>query len=374
MQFFPSARHKMLTRSAHSLFIRNVDLRRLVDENNAFAAVHLAYSLPRATSTASRLLVLATTQDYSQGHQIIDDTTFRLLILTVNNVFQAFTRLVVHRTSPLQETQNPLGAAIYSITNLFKCCLRSLKDAIALEFRHDGTQNITERLDLTGLSTASTAQSSPRTANTIALVAYIKDVMKVILTSVVDLQSVKQRGRSTKIPAHRELFEGIQHILITEAGKMLYTLTFSGPRTDSTHNELRTREDVSGVNESAQAHYVKAANSASRHLLPLIRHAISALPNEPSTSNRKRSSVTAAQAGVQRAMTAQPLRRLQNTLVQGIFGVSENDDLEDALRLPVEVVMQRRNNPAQPLQDENGDWFVKSMWELCGWDFLAKVA
>jgi len=367
--------HNMLTYLARSLFVRNLELHRLINDNNAFAAVDLAYALQKATSTASRLMVLAVTEDYSQGNQIIDDESFRLLLLTVNNTFHAFKRLVVHRTSPMQEIQNPLGAAIYSIVNMFRCCLRAFKDAVVLDSKHDVTQVITGQESLTGSTTTSTTvlrvgQSRPSST----LIAYIKDVMKAILTSIVDLQAANQRRRTAKISAHRELYEGIQHILITEAGKMIYTLTFSCQRAENIEKELETREEANNAYNAAQAQHVKATNLAARHLFPLVRHALASLPADASTTNKKKSNTTTAQAAVQRAMTAQPLRRLQNTLIQGVFGVSEEDDLEDALRLPAEVVLQRRGRPVQTYQDEGGDWFVKSMWELCGWDFLAKVA
>jgi len=346
-----------LTCLARTLFVRNLELRRLIDENNAFAAVDLAYALQRATSTASRLVVLAATEDYSQGNQIVDDPTFRLLLLTVNNTFHAFERLVVHKTSPLQETQNPLGAAVHSIVHMFRCCLRALKDAVLLSVQ----------------ATTDGATHAEQTTSP-TLVAYTKDVMKAILNSVIDLQAMKQRGKTTKIPAHKELYEGVQHILLIEAGKIMYTLTLSCQRGDTIEKELDAIETTNSTSQAAQAQNVKAAGIVARHLFPLVRCAIAPLPAEPSTSNKKKSSATAARATVHRAMTAQPLRKLQNTLIQGVFGVSEDDDLEDALRLPAEVVMQRRGRPAQTYQDDGGDWFVKSMWELCGWDFLAKVA
>lgn len=362
--------HSMLTSVARSLFVCNLELRRLIDENNAFAAVDLAYALQRATTTASRLMVLAATEGYSRGNQIIDDATFRLLLLTVNNTFHAFGRLVMHRTSPMQEIQNPLGAAIYSIVNMFRSCLRALKDASASELKHDVRRDTSDQENLAG--TSSTSISVPRAENSTSatLIAYIKDVMKAILTSVVDLQAVKQRGKTTKIQAHAELYEGVQHILLTEAGRMMYILTFSDQRADSIEKELDTTE---ATNSARHARHIKVTRITARHLFPLVRHAVASLPADVSTSNKKRSSATAAHATVQRAMTSQPLRRLQNTLIQGVFGVSEEDDLEDALRLPAEVVMQRRGRPAQIYQDEGSDWFVKSMWELCGWDFLAKV-
>jgi len=366
--------HSMLTSVARSLFVRNLELRRLIDENNAFAAVDLAYALQRATTTATRLVVLAATEDYSRGNQIIDDATFRLLLLTINNTFHAFGRLVMHRTSPMQEIQNPLGAAIYSIVNMFRSCLRALKDASASGLKHNERRVASDQEILAGTSSRSVSVTHDGQSTSAALVAYIKDIMKAILTSVVDLQAVKQRGKTTKIQAHTELYEGIQHILLTEAGKMMYNLTFSGQRADSIEKELETREATNSTRQAAHARHVKAASIAARHLFPLVRHAVASLPADVSTSNKKRSSATAAHATVQRAMTSQPFRRLQNTLVQGVFGVSEEDDLEDALRLPAEVVMQRRGRPAQTYQDEGGDWFVKSMWELCGWDFLAKVA
>lgn len=318
-------------------------------------------------------MVLAATEDYCRGNLIVDEATFRLLLLTVNNTFDALGRLVVHRTSPLQEMQNPLGVAIYSIANLFRSCLRALKDAVALDVKHSRTEDVTVHESSVGPSPA--PQTSLRAPDTSAsLIAYIKDVMKAILTSVVDLQTAKQRGKTTKIVAHRELYEGVQHILVTEAGKIMYALTFSSQRADSIEKELEAIEKTSITIKDAQAQHVKAANIVCRHLFPLLRHAITSLPAGGPSSAKKKAGLNAAQANVQRAMTAQPLRRLQNTLIQGVFGVSEEDDLEDALRLPAEVVMQRRGRPVQTFPDEGGDWFIKSMWELCGWDFLAKVA
>lgn len=349
------------------MFARNLDLRRLIDENNAFAAVDLAYALQRATSTTSRLLVLAATEDYCRGNLIVDEATFRLLLLTVNNTFDALGRLVVHRTSPMQEMQNPLGVAIYSIANLFRSCLRALKDAVALDIKQSRTEDVPVQESSIAPRTAPQNSLGARSDTSALLIAYIKDVMKTILTSVVDLQTAKHRGKTTKIVAYRELYEGLQHILVTEAGKIMYALTFSCQRAESIEKELEVTDKTSITIKAAQAQHVKAANIVGRHLFPLLRHAITSLPAGGPSSGKKKAGLNAAQATVQRALTAQPLRRLQNTLIQGIFGVSEEDDLEDALRLPAEVVMQRRGRPVQTFGHEGGDWFIKSMWELCGW-------
>lgn len=347
------------------VFTRNVELRRLIESNNAFLAFDLAYSLQRTTRCISSFLSRASTsQARDHDPESLDNTAFRLLALTIENVFRAFERLVLHRISPEQELQNPLGAAIFAIVSLFRSYLTILKEAAEYDLR----QSVSAVRTSAQQSNSRNARQTPPPTSFLAVL--VRDLMKKILTSALDLHNSKTRTKPISA-AHKDLVEGLQHVLITEAGSLLYTICFGRRRRDSIDEELANASHPlpsgpnNGHNMTAQI-----ASAQARHLFPLLRLVIEATTNEQSSRRR---SAKNQQNLVQSSMVTKPLRQLQNTLIQGVFGVTDEDDLEDALKLPEEVILHGRGRKAVQVAEEGGEWFIKSMWELCGWDHLAKA-
>ena len=366
----PSQRKQSLdvtnSSSARELFVRNIELRKLIDENNIFRAFDLALALQRTASTVGTLLGRASTNNDVQ----MDESMFRLLALSINNLFQALGRLVLHRLSPDQEIQNPIGAAVYAVVSLFRSGLDALAKACRVEVEQRGKPQ---------LSGSDAAQKTTNKANSAVSnsVVYIKDTLETIITSVLKLQPAQ--GRTNTKPRsspQSNLLEGIQYVLITTAGKLLSTLTFGNDAAldiDEAGLDIGLIAGTRTANQNSKATPTRScAGSEANHIFQLLRLALSTTPVD--SLGRKKAKSKNQEIVLQRAMTGQPLLRLQHTLIQAVFGVTEDDDLEEMLRLPAEVVLRKRGSKArEEVQEDGGDVFVKSMFELIGWEYLAKT-
>ena len=356
------------TLPARELFVRNIELQKLIEENNIFRAFDLALALQRTASTVGTLLGRAPTNNGIQ----MDESMFRLLALSINNLFQALGRLVLHRLSPDQEIQNPIGAAVYAIVSLF----RSGLDALAKACRVEIEQRSMFKASVPGSDSAkkTTNKGDSTTANT---VLYIRETLETIITSVLKLRPAQGRANTKpRSSPHGDLLEGIQYVLITTAGKLLSTLTFGNDAAldiDEADLGVGLVAGTRTSNQTSRATPVPScASSEANHVFRLLRLALSTTPID--SLGRKKAKSKNQETPLQRAMTGKPLLRLQHTLIQAVFGVSEDDDLEETLRLPAEVVLRKRGSKARDeMQEDGGDVFVKSMFELIGWEYLAKA-
>jgi hypothetical protein len=356
------------SRLARELFVRNVELRKLIDENNIFRAFDLALAMQR-TASAVGILLGRTSSSTNNGVQM-DEATFRLLALSINNLLQAFGRLVLQRLSPDQEIQNPIGAAVYAVVSLFRSGLDALAKACRVEVEQRG---LAKPLTSDTVKKATTKVDST-VFNT---VVYIRDTLETIINSVLKLQPAQGRANTKpRSSPHSDLLEGIQYVLITTAGKLLSTLTFSddaGLDIDEADLDLDLRAGMgTAVHNNKSTSLSSRASSEANHIFQMLRLALSTTPVD-SLGQRKPKSKN-QETPLQRAMTGQPLLRLQHTLIQTVFGVTEDDDLDETLRLPAEVVLRKRGSKArEEVQEDGGAMFVKSMFELIGWEYLAKA-
>jgi len=351
---------------ARELFVRNIELRKLIDENNIFRAFDLALALQRTASTVGTLLGRASTNNGVQ----MDESMFRLLALSINNLFQALGRLVLHRLSPDQEIQNPTGAAVYAIVSLFRSGLDGLAKACRVEVEQRGKPQPPG---------SDSAKKTTNKADSVAsnTVVYIRDTLETIITSVLKLQPAQGRANTKpRSSPHSDLLEGIQYVLITTAGKLLSTLTFGDDETLDIDEADLDVDLIAGAGSTIQNSKSSPtrcrAGSEANHIFRMLRLTLSTTPVD--SLGRRKAKSKNQETPLQRAMTGQPLLRLQHTLIQAVFGVTEDDDLEETLRLPAEVVLRKRGSKArEEVQEDGGDMFVKSMFELIGWEYLAKA-
>jgi len=299
----------------------------------------------------------------------MDESMFRLLALSINNLMQAFGRLVLHRLSPDQEIQNPIGAAVYAIVNLFRSGVDALAKACRVEFEQRKAQPV-----IPDFAKRTTTRADPAASNT---VVYIKDTLETIVSSILKLQTTQGLANTKpRSSPHSDLLEGIQYVLITTAGKLLFTLTFCNDAAfedDETDLDVNLTAGMRTTTQNSKAMLIRShATSEANHIFQLLRPALSTTP--VGSFGRRKAKSKNQETPLQRAMTGQPLLRLQHTLIQAVFGVTEDDDLEETLRLPAEVVLRKRGSKTREgVQEAGGDMFVKSMFELIGWEYLAKA-
>ena len=300
----------------------------------------------------------------------MDEAMFRLLALSINNLLQALERLVLHRLSPDQEIPNPIGAAVYAIVSLFRSGLDALAKACRVEVEQRGMAKPL----VTDSAKKTTTKADLAASNT---VVYVKDILETIITSVLKLRPTQRRANTKpRSSPHSDLLEGIQYVLITTAGKLLSTLTFGDDETldiDEADLDVGLIAGSGTTMQHSRATPTRSrAGSEANHIFQMLRLALSMTSLD--SLGRKKAKSKNQETPLQRAMTGQPLLRLQHTLIQAVFGVNEDDDLEETLRLPAEVVLRKRGSKArEEAQEDGGDVFVKSMFELIGWEYLAKA-
>jgi hypothetical protein len=78
----------------------------------------------------------------------------------------------------------------------------------------------------------------------------------------------------------------------------------------------------------------------------------------------KRSSVAS-----NRAFAARVRKKLQDTLLRGVFG-DDDESFKDALRKPIVVPANDNVDIAGSGQGESKDWFIGEVWRLLGWNIL----
>ncbi|KAL9095350.1 MAG: hypothetical protein Q9165_002221 [Trypethelium subeluteriae] len=185
---------------------------------------------------------------------------------------------------------------------------------------------------------------------------------------------------SDSVP-HQELFEGFMFVLMDRLGKGLYLFTFGRPRADTIEDDLSPSKDSAQDNQARklmemEAPYLlnifeRAMSVAARHLgdpsLKTPRR--STLPR---LSKKLRSSGKGSINGTQPMLSMYAKERLQQTLVNAVFGPRKGNDNEfpDCLTMPVQPPAPI--HPPVPEEQEIATWYTKGLWELLGWDILAK--
>lgn len=223
-------------------------------------------------------------------------------------------------------------------------------------------------------------------------------------------------------PTHAALLEGLMHLLLTRAGQLMYTLTFSAPVTSdlNEHGSLVTDDQA-----------VDAARLEAKLLTPLLRRLLpgsvhidfllddrlstdraSASPNKPNSAAKRgnsqafpatpstrstrqnrimarglqtpSTSASPAALGQKYSLVSQPLNKIQNSLLKGMFGEEDNGGLiGHTLRSPLkprytEVADEESDDEMDldaGMTNDEGDGeepFIVEMWCRVGWDVLAR--
>jgi len=177
---------------------------------------------------------------------------------------------------------------------------------------------------------------------------------------------------STSESWQAHLHEGLLSLIITRAGALLYTLTFAtGPRAVDISGEIASSSiyrTSAALTAGATIDPDKASRIAlheARYLLPLVERM---LPKHSIPA-----SVTLD--GV-RDLSHSDLKKLQSTLVRGVFGIDDNGIFADVMRMPPAVELDtpagRLDEAEGRMNEQDPDWFLARMWEVCGWDVLGQ--
>lgn len=232
-------------------------------------------------------------------------------------------------------------------------------------------------------------------------------------------------GRHNSRPTHAALLEGLMHLLLTRAGQLMYTLTFTAPFTSDLDEQMAGSMQTDDQAVNAARLEAKLLTPILRRLLPgsvhvdfLLDDRVSgdgisaATPNKPNSAAKRGNSQTfpatpssrqTQQARVRArglqtpstsaspatlaqkySLVSQPLNKIQNSLLKGIFGEDDNGGLiGHTLRSPLKPRYEAAANEESDEElgldagistdeGDGGEPFITEMWCRVGWDVLAK--
>ncbi|KAF2659843.1 hypothetical protein K491DRAFT_712374 [Lophiostoma macrostomum CBS 122681] len=275
---------------------------------------------------------------------------------------RAFTSVLLglEKTSGCSDTRLP-GLVVVECIKMFKTIL----DSISESAQTSSKARRTSELACIVTQPKSTGEKDPTPSRTLAhlLIAFFS--------------ALRKEDRS-----HREIFEGMLFVLTERVAKCLFHISFGRFRSPTVEGDIvpppghdhpaviaRQEVEASGVRVEA------------RSLITILERAIALAPfyfNSPlssktrnaKASNLVRSSTRTLQQASRSPLSTQARDRLQQTLVQCMFGDGEHDEFADVLRMPARLGPA----PNVPRVEEKdvGDWFSGEVWRLVGWDLLSR--
>ena len=360
------------------------------------------------------LLRLESSSENHENNTIDPECSVRVLSRILFLIFTAFADLIRSNPEPSvgssanEEKRNSTAIATYSILSLFRTITKCITNST--NFNEDGNVEPNNPRSMT--------LDSPR---------------RLSRAFITHLFHHKTQADESKDPhqkkAYAELLEGTLSVLLTRAGSLLYTSTFStsrgetiaaeiavaatatgGPREDSAQHDTSNTTKSSAHNDS-NGNDQRAAASESRSILSLLQLVLPAYQYQfRHESDSTASTVqgnrdisggihthTPALTPARRAgssLIAKPIDAIQNTLLKGIFGSSlsdspfvssclgdwSNGDAANSARLTGrdgDDIMHNhidddRDEDDEVEDGEGADWFAREMWELVGWEILAR--
>lgn len=275
--------------------------------------------------------------------------------------------------------EQPIGLdkMIYDILILFRTCLRIL--ASSVEAKCSITEHAKNR---------SAPASTPRD-----LSVPITRLLQIFITAYTPGKGPTGETSDSSVH-HASILEGMLHLLLTRAGELLNIIAFSVDERDDLANDsattgkdtsparIRTRATTaSSTIKSTSSPKTLAAQAEGKCLLPLLKLLLPGTVHEqyfvddaivPTPKGDAARNVPYPK----RSLVAKPLRKIQNTLVRGLFG----DDAgvgDDILCLPTLFGLVEAGGVEVEVEvdaDADGvrDDFVREMWMRVGWDVLGR--
>ena len=184
---------------------------------------------------------------------------------------------------------------------------------------------------------------------------------------------------------HRTLFEGFMFVLLERVGKRLFVCTFDRERSATIEGDISPPEylgsSAAGPRKELET---KAVHLELPVLISMLKRAMALAPQhlsaqpastnktiKPAASSRKPSSSSKSSSSRGKiTLTHHAKERLQQTLVNCMFGADSQDGFTDCIKMPVRV----RPLPPLPKVEEQdmAEWFKQEVWRLVGWEILGR--
>lgn len=312
------------------------------------------------------------------------DVAFVAMSRIVHLLIMAYERMAAGHDTTTRTTIQSRAAVNHALASLFRETLTDLASCI-------------EHITLTDRASSSTAAVAPksrprRSKTSTATPAGINAANPAhdLPTYIARLLHTFLQSTLPKTPQHEDLHQGLTGLLLTRAGALLYTLTFStGSRASTISAEIAAssiyrpsttaasgititttgsdapKSIAAGLESNANPEAAKrVAVAEAKYILPLVERVLLSTNRETLPSTRDSNST----------LVYPLLLKMQNTLIRGVFGEDDGGAFADVLRMPREVELQ---TPAGHLDgkddaDQDAAWFLARMWEVCGWDVLSR--
>ena len=313
------------------------------------------------------------------------EPSFRAMVRISALLFQAFDKLVSIDVSRLAQPHS-CGAITYALVALFRSLLEALTSCARSQAISQScptlegipSNNAKNRINTQPPTSLTSSTAPPSTRDAKEDLFNPKDLAQLLHTFITPLSSSDAFTNAESIQAHANLANGFLHLLLTRAGTILHTLAFSHSRDTDIDKEIvsapTTEQRVTSTQPQEELnknlHLERhAATIEAKYLWPLISRALSLFH--------------AKAAGENNSATNFPNDKLvrlakdtfQRTLLKGVFGDLRGIE-GDVLQMPppppdVHVDSELQPEVAAKGQDEE-NWLVREMWELCGWDILGR--
>ncbi|KAK5013777.1 hypothetical protein LTR60_003687, partial [Cryomyces antarcticus] len=288
----------------------------------------------------------------------------------LNAVFRAAARaftFLLHGLAQLgaaSESNKFQGSVMYTYVKMFAGVFDCIADAALVRVQQDVDDQ----------PVASPTKGKPKSQKTVKELQVPRAIAHFLMAMIGTLNA--------KSAVHRDVFEGLMFILLDRLGDRLYSFTFDHERGATIESEIVAPVVSTEVDPrkllDAQARKIEAP-----FLIQIFERAMAAAPqflgsqasfrtskNAPATS--KSSTVRGSGSSGKASLTLPAKNRLQQTLVNGMFGSegAEHEEFMDCLRMPV----RSGPMPQQPKRESTSvpEWFQEELWKLLGWEILGR--
>ena len=188
--------------------------------------------------------------------------------------------------------------------------------------------------------------------------------------------TMRQQVRSLDLQkeSHCQVFKGMLSILLNHVGCSLSLLVFPGPDPDEDDATVIKPHELRKYPETDAVDITAALELEAPFLVSILKFTLSYLrEQEKSLPLRCREMLGGTIKDVDNSALPQKIeKRLQDTLMRGVFG-EEDEKFRDAFaRPPTPEDIGGEDIPIGSEEEENmPEWFIGQVWELLGWDILS---
>ncbi|OCL08586.1 hypothetical protein AOQ84DRAFT_431649 [Glonium stellatum] len=265
------------------------------------------------------------------------------------------------------------GLVIYECVSMFRAILNSITE-LALE---SAKQNMALAMELKPEVASKSRGKMPKPVKDENVARSVSQLLNAILSYL-----------DPKDSLHRTLFEGFMFVLLDRVGERLFVCIFDRERSATIEGDISPPEHLgapaAGPGKELET---KAAHLELPTLISTLERAMALAPQHlsahltpmnktvkppTSTVNSGKSSATnkSSSSSGKITLSHHAKDRLQQTLVNCMFGVDNQDDFADCIKMPTRV--GPLPPPPKVEEQDTAEWFKQEVWRLVGWEILRR--